>query len=84
MKAGGADLTEAVLEYVLFDVAVVLGRPPRATHDGAPVVPLAISVQATCPLASLHLEALVGGPCRDGDQAPADGALGYPLRVPLA
>ena len=69
---------------MLLDEAVVLGGPPRATRDGAPVVPLAVSVQASGPLARLHLEALVGGPCRDGDQAPADGTLGYSLWVPLA
>ena len=83
LKPGGADLAEAVLEYVLLDVAVVLGGPPRATCDGAPVVPLAVRMQASGPLARLHLEALVGGPCRDGDQVPADGTLSYPLRVPL-
>ena len=84
MKASGGVLGGAVLKHVPLHLSLVLGGLLGAARDAAPVVPLTISVQASGSLASLHLEALVGGPCRDGDQVPADGALGYPLRVPLA
>ena len=84
MKAGGDDLGDAVLKHVPLHLPVVLGGLLGAARDAARVVSLTISVQASGTLASLHLEALVGGPRRDGDQAPADRALGYTLRVPHA
>ena len=51
-----------MVKHVLFDTPVVLGGLPLAPRDDAPVVALAVSMEASGPLAGLHLVALVGGP----------------------
>ena len=62
MKASGADVCEVMVKHVLFDTPVVLGGLPLAPSDDAPIVALAVSMEASGPLAGLHLVALVGGP----------------------